>query len=330
MNILFIIGNGFDLNLGMKTSYIDFYDYYQAINSKSESVTKLKKEIKKNLKNWSDLELALGKYTENLNSLEEFDEVFEDISEKLADYLELQEKRFDFGLYDAQELYDFLSFPERQLLKADMDKITAFKNNWYNTQWNLNVITFNYTRSIEKLLGENHKNVKIGTHNNNAAIFIQEIEHIHGYATDRMVMGVNDISQVTNKDFHNNQDILESLVKDTCNQAHKHTIENLCKERVLSANLICIFGSSIGDTDKIWWELIGSQLIGDRKLIIFNLGENISPRIGHKKARIEREIRDGFLKKTQLNEEEKKIARNNIFIGINTNQFKLTQKFESE
>jgi hypothetical protein len=28
MNILFLIGNGFDLNLGMKTRYVDFYNYY--------------------------------------------------------------------------------------------------------------------------------------------------------------------------------------------------------------------------------------------------------------------------------------------------------------
>ena len=28
MKILFLIGNGFDKNLGLPTSYLEFYDYY--------------------------------------------------------------------------------------------------------------------------------------------------------------------------------------------------------------------------------------------------------------------------------------------------------------
>ena len=62
MNILFLIGNGFDLNLGMKTNYNDFYKYYASKQSSSDLIQKLKKEIDGNIENWSDLELALGKY----------------------------------------------------------------------------------------------------------------------------------------------------------------------------------------------------------------------------------------------------------------------------
>ena len=40
MNIVHIIGNGFDLNLDLKTSYKDFYDYYIKINSKNEIIYK--------------------------------------------------------------------------------------------------------------------------------------------------------------------------------------------------------------------------------------------------------------------------------------------------
>lgn len=36
MNIVHILGNGFDINLGMKTRYADFYDYYKKIKSSSE------------------------------------------------------------------------------------------------------------------------------------------------------------------------------------------------------------------------------------------------------------------------------------------------------
>lgn len=40
MKILYIIGNGFDLNLQLKTSYKDFYDYYKSTESSTDSIRK--------------------------------------------------------------------------------------------------------------------------------------------------------------------------------------------------------------------------------------------------------------------------------------------------
>ena len=322
MNILFLIGNGFDLNLGMKTRYSDFYNYYQKTISKSITIDYLKKNITKDLENWSDLELALGEYTENIETVEEFDEVFEDIGDRLSEYLQHEESNFDFSEIDNKSLFDFLSFPERSLLKADADKIYSFKSKWKTSPWNVYLITFNYTKTIEKLLGEKQNNLEIGSHHNNK-INLQGIEHIHGYTNDRMVMGVNDISQIKNTSFHKNQDVLDALVKNTCNQAYKHAIDGIFKQKISSANLICIFGSSIGDTDSMWWELIGQQLIRDCYLIIFDICEEIPARRAYKNARIERKIKESFLNKTQLSNEEKKKATKNIYIGLNTNMFKL-------
>ncbi|QZT37063.1 bacteriophage abortive infection AbiH family protein [Halosquirtibacter xylanolyticus] len=46
MNILYILGNGFDLQLGLKTSYNDFYNYYTKLkDNPSEEITKLRSSI---------------------------------------------------------------------------------------------------------------------------------------------------------------------------------------------------------------------------------------------------------------------------------------------
>jgi hypothetical protein len=58
MNVTFLLGNGFDLNLGLSTSYKDFYSYY----TKKEPNDFIAKSISKNYELWSDLELGLGKF----------------------------------------------------------------------------------------------------------------------------------------------------------------------------------------------------------------------------------------------------------------------------
>ena len=323
MKILYILGNGFDLNLGMKTSYKDFYDYYKSIISTNENIEKLKKNISNNYKNWSDLEYALGQYTDEFKTVEDFDVVFEDIGEKLAEYLKTEEDKFKPETINQEKFFKDLVKPEEYLLPADKISLNNFKSKFNNGNWDINIFTFNYTRTIEKII-ENKKNIKLGYHPvGTASAILSSIEHIHGYVDERMVLGVNDVSQLKNKEFHNNIDVLEAIIKEKCNRAYRHTIDNQFTTKIQQANLICIFGSSIGDTDNMWWELIGQKLINEIPIIIFTKGEEvISARIGYKNNRTERKMRKYFLNKTKLSDEEKEKFGNNIYVVIDSPIFK--------
>ena len=88
MNILFMIGNGFDKNLGLNTSYIDFYEYYVKLPSSNEVVKVFKDDLKKNnYVDWSDLELALGEYSSNFKKEEDYILLINDIIMNLKEYL---------------------------------------------------------------------------------------------------------------------------------------------------------------------------------------------------------------------------------------------------
>lgn len=324
MKILHIIGNGFDLNLGLKTSYKDFYDYYLEVPSSKKSVLNLKKKISNNYKNWSDLELAIGQYTEEIQSINEFDEVFEDIGDALAEFLITQEANFDVSKIDKDIFFKNLVKPEVYLSVIDSNKINNYKNEFISQSWSVDIVTFNYTSIIEKIIGVRN-NIKIGNHlRNDASVILQGVEHIHGFSDNRMVLGVNDISQLRNKEFHNNIDIVEAIIKDKCNAAYGHNIENQFKSKILQADMISIFGSSLGDTDNIWWEQIGLKLKHRQiPILIFTKGEEvISPRIGYKNNRTKRKMLDYFLKKTKLSNDEIESASQNIFIALDTQMFK--------
>jgi len=326
MRILHILGNGFDLNLDLETSYKQFYKYYKTCDSKNPLINNLKNEIFANLDNWSDLEFEFGKYTENFKSVVEFDQVYDDLVLRLSEYLQLQESKAIN--INKNNLFDCLITPEEYLSQADIRDINSFKSKWKNSPWAVNITTFNYTNTLEKILGEKIKDIKIGEHNSHK-VTLQGLYHIHGFTHKDMVLGVNDISQVGNKSFHKNLDVLESLVKSRCNQVIKHTIDDTFKKLISEANLICIFGSSIGETDKIWWNLIGKQLKRECKLIILEKSEKISPLFSHRSGRRERKIKKHLLSFTGWSEEVKEELEKNIFVGINTEMFNVTNNSES-
>lgn len=321
MQILYIIGNGFDLNLDLETSYNHFYKYYKDVESDNVNVQKLKDNISKTYESWSDLELELGKYTQHLEKVEEFDQISFDIGEKLSKYLHLEEKKLENSEFDQQKFFEYLCYPERLFLPADKEKLIEFKKTWINHHWNLNIYTLNYTTVIEKIFGDKQKNVLLANRTSNATIKLGEIKHIHGYLDNDMVIGVNDKSQIKNEEFRDNLDILEQIVKSDCNKANRNNIDRQFTNKIKSANLICLFGSSIGDTDNKWWELIGERLKYDCNLIIFSKGAEIPPRIRHMQARAERTIRNFFLNKTNLTENEMESIKEKIFIGLNSGMF---------
>lgn len=321
MNVVIFIGNGFDINLGMKTRYSDFYQYYKSIKTQNSLINNLKAEISSDLSTWSDLELALGQYTKNIKNIDELDEILIDIEDNLAEYLRIIENNFDFSTVDKGKLNRYLLFPESCLRKADEINISNFRNSKPNSTWNLYLITFNYTRTLELLFDEKYKNFKIGTNYSGHDVIVKDIIHIHGFIDARMILGVNDTTQISNKNFHENEDAINSLVKERRNRVQGHLVDKQCSDLVSVADMICVFGSSIGDTDRLWWSKIGEQLKKDSRLIIFDIGDKIHPRRGHFVDRFIKKKKEHFLSKTNLKEEEKALIKDKIFVGFNSSMF---------
>jgi hypothetical protein len=131
-------------------------------------------------------------------------------------------------------------------------------------------------------------------------------------------MGINDENQMTNEDFRKKREIAEALIKTVCNKVYKYSIDDKCKILIENADLICIFGSSLGETDKYWWELIGKRLKNNSKLVIFKKGEEIHRRRSYKLARTERDVREAFLSKTSLTDDEKSQVADKIYVSVSS------------
>jgi len=340
MNITYLIGNGFDINIGMNTRYEDFLEYYLRFKSKDMFIQKAKDEIDKDLKNWADLELALGKYTSQIESQEPdaFFDFYEDLHSNLARYLEIEESRYEYNSLDKNKFLMDLQTPETYLGDTEKPCINALKNtnalkdnNVLNNvvKSNINIITFNYTRSLEKLLAlpDNKTEIQI-----DKFWKITSIEHIHGFTDERMILGVDNANQIENETFRRKIDFIDQLVKPNCNQATKGLHPSICNDMIKNSSVVCMFGLSIGDTDKTWWQRIALWLKGNfnRRLIIFSKSDQDIPRrIIQKKISLERGVKDLFLSQTKLPDESRKVIKDQILVSINSNMFgigKLSRK----
>lgn len=322
MNIVHIIGNGFDLNIGLETSYSDFFRYYKSIESSNSSIINLKKDIDEQYENWADLELQLGKYSENLANLHDLDIILDDMRNNLAEYLMKKETEFDYSKVDREKLLIDIYSPEAKLDVEDRKQIQEFKKKSTNP-WVIDILTFNYTRSIEKIIGEKYEGIQLTTHRGKPVV-LDKLEHIHGSLDDNMVLGVNDISQLANVDFRENVDVLETLVKPEQNRAIKDGKVARCHQVIRKANLISIYGSSLGKTDQLWWELIGQRLLEGCFVIIFIYSKlSVPPLTSYIKGREVRKTIEKFLLLTQLSDSKKEKVKNRIFVGINTTLFNM-------
>ena len=94
MNVLYIIGNGFDKAQGMKTSYPEFYHYLmENSDNGSNLLQQLKKDIDTDKELWSDMEEAFGKFTSKVETATDLENLYFELSDNLQEYLKLEDQR---------------------------------------------------------------------------------------------------------------------------------------------------------------------------------------------------------------------------------------------
>lgn len=262
MNVLFLLGNGFDLQLGLKTRYEHFYEYYNRQPSSSQLVVDVKHCINGYLNgkaddlpsvNWADLELALGQYTSVIDSYEQLRTVFLDINTELMKYLKQQERMFTRDETILSKLRQDFCTPENYLSINQKRKYC----NLIDGTTILSILTLNYTH-FPKFVFEKKS---LPNNSNGASTNFTGITHIHGdLDMQNVLLGVNDVSQIANESLRELLPCQRMLIKPSANDMVDNQRIAHMRSLINNAKVIVIYGASLGDSDLLWRELLKKKL----------------------------------------------------------------------
>lgn len=260
MNILYILGNGFDKAQGMHTSYPEFYEYLMKTEC-SPLLEQMKIEIDADKKLWSDMEEALGGFTSKVKTEDEMDNLHDELSMQLQNYLKTEDASYVPSVETRNKVRWDLMYPERYLVEADREAFKEFTKSVSNDSFNVDyhVMTLNYTNTFEKLLSVSGPNPRLVL-DKSKGYTLQDICHVHGRLDDTIIIGVDNRNQIKNSSFWHSDEIASFLVKEEANAAMKNLRHRNCERLIQKANLIVLFGVSFGETDIRWWKLIGDEI----------------------------------------------------------------------
>jgi Bacteriophage abortive infection AbiH len=273
-NTLFILGNGFDLDLGLNTSYNDYLKstFFQNLGEKNNDckpivdyLFDLKKKNQEDENYWFDLEQAVGDYYNSLinpkqSTISEFVNTYDS-----AIYVTFLKSINDFIL-KAQN--DTMTLSNSQTESKRAFSLVKYICDLHSNDLKFDIYTFNYT-SEKILIPLINECVKC----NSKSIEREKIHTIHGDVTEQFNLNSPSIVVGTSDSYLQNQKV--GFVKKS-NQNAKKT--GMFKDSILNNyNHFIIFGHSLGRMDHSYFSPIFKNILkrdDNPELIIFSkIGE---------------------------------------------------------
>ena len=329
MNVTFLLGNGFDLNLGLSTSYKDFYSYY----TKKEPNDFIAKSISKNYELWSDLELGLGKFLKIVKE----DQINDFLNSKAL----LEKNLIEYVKYENKKLSNK---NEKALAEEVKNQIPNFfkdfnlkEKNCYkdliskeNNEIIYKFINFNYTNALDSIIdiAKKHSDPfsthKYINYTNPIRDGIDLPLHIHGDLNNDLILGVNDSSQIENSNLNNNSELTDYIIKTKVNENLGELNISKAKTMINGSCYVCIYGLSIGDTDNYWWSYLIEWLLKDtqHRLVLFVYNHTIIQSSAQEKLRCSNSNKNKIISKNyEIDEETKSKIRDRIIVIQNSKIF---------
>ena len=287
VKVTYLLGNGFDIGLGLKTRYNDFLKTFVVSKSDDSPVVArfrqfIKEDLSKDSMSWSDAEKRFGALPfsnfakeSNIPLSEVLIKLDSCFQSELADYLRSEE--FKFIIPDGRR---------ENCRKKMMGYFLHLLNHTIGVGGGIddgtdvvefNFITLNYTRSLNQFLGMKQGeewSIKLRDDDEMSRMFIRgpkriiigRVCHAHGslFKYEHRLFGVNDSWQISDEDAR--QICMDEgyLIK---TEEDKHVQVGHRKEAVElmeSTDILVLFGTSYGQTDKIWWQTIVNKVENDK------------------------------------------------------------------
>lgn len=283
-----MVGNGFDLSAGLKTSTTRFMDFFSKNHASDEGpVGRLAGCIEKEgAQEWADFEKKLGEYTSNLeffegNAVEAALDCKEAIDVDLAAFIASEDKKAsdEFIEANSESVMASLAYWYSALQPLERQQILGH----YSTDLGLNVsiVTFNYTTLLPRLFNAFGTSEHSTPEDSWGVSFIRLIHLVqaHGALGREPICGVNDVSQIGSGALSKNEDIVSTFVKGEIQKLFGSVDDRRAEDIILGANILIIFGLSLGETDIRWWEIVVKLLKdGDYRFVLIASTETLSAR----------------------------------------------------
>ena len=278
-----LVGNGFDISIGMKTSAHDFIESFVQENARSDN------QFAKNLAarisadgidTWADYEQMVGQYSEsfNLSSVGDYLGQKEALDDYLGDWLEKESELVseDFVRGNASKCLSSLTRFRRDLPERQQDQIERMIKNHPSEDWSVDILCFNYTDALLKMyqvLGG--EGTKLGSFKPNRYSILGKFIFAHGSLEQREVIsGVDNPSQIASSELSKLEEVKRVLVKEEIEASvYQRTRDVDALSLIKKANMIYVFGMSYGVTDERWWRAIDERMRSDGSclLVLFSL-----------------------------------------------------------
>ena len=325
MGLTFLIGNGFDLNLGMKTRYTDMYDSYIKSESKSAIIDKFKKDLQKeehnHYKNWSDFEMGMARYAKNFTDENEFIECIRDFKAHMVKWLKDEEEillnnfwsKVDYDrMLNSIANFHYGCTPNN---RYELEKVMTVKGSCKCT-----FITFNYTKVLDKILLE----ISGPVDGDNVDFDIAEsVIHIHGDLDNDVVLGIDNKNQITsNFDITRKTDM--AFIKPEFNKEFDRRRVDDAFKLINGNSVVCAYGLSLGESDSMWSKILKDWLLANPQhhLVYYVYDETQIPSYNYdEKMEKEEELKEEIYKKLKLTGAQISSVKNKIHIPVSYNIF---------
>lgn len=335
MEITFLVGNGFDMAAGVNTSYSGFYKWYIEQPSDNHNISQIKGMIEKDIESgsqyWADFEEGLGRFTEEfqVGDVDSFLDCYEDAQVQLPEYLKNEcngkvycpdKESIELARTDLSNFYSGLTPTEQGVIAALFNADCASNSC-------IHFISYNYTDILDKyvkiLAAEP---IKIWANGNTTSKITVDprVIHVHGYINHYPIIGVNDDSQVTNKELLSSSVLKQTLIKSTAVSAIGELWHKNAETIINQSRIVCVFGMSLGRTDAKWWVKLVEWLKNDgkRHLIIFwhkrTWANSVSVR---KKVELDQGVKDRLISYSGNKESTRAVIYDRIHVCVNTDIF---------
>lgn len=334
MNITYLVGNGLDLSFGLETAYKDFYNYQMVLYKPENGVSniiydEIKKDEINKFENWADFEWALGditfKNTEIIDTVEKREQFLQDfyqVTEDLIGYLQsvenkyFEDKEFPSRAIDFREtLSNLINNPD--LPEDSRNNLKKYFTN-YTGDDTVQILSFNYTSVLKQLHAKSDKRIPITYRPSNCYVDIKPPIYAHGTLEKNLIIGINDYSQISS--FFSQEQASDLIKEDNLKECRDDMYNRNC-EIINSSDLICIFGMSIGETDKLLWQTVAKHSLDQNiPIIIYNYNPQINKAVVPKLKKTFRMIENDFISKADIADDTKEKLRKNIHIAVGKNE----------